>query len=86
MTLREAVDRLRNAGGLDSFYVTGGGPGTGECVGVEPSACGWSLYYSERGRKSPMRTGLDEAAAANALLQAVDRMMRDSGRPGVPGV
>lgn len=86
MTLPEAVARLHNAGVPEWFYVTDGGLGTGECVGVEPSGNGWSLYYSERGGKSPLETCPDETAAASALLKAVDRMMRDSGRPGIPGI
>ena len=36
MQLAEAVARLRNAGVPDWFYVTDGGLGTGECVGIEP--------------------------------------------------
>jgi hypothetical protein len=86
MRLPEAVARLHNAGVPDWFYVTDGGFGTGECVGVEPVPGGWSVYYSERGRKSPLEHCADEDAACHALLRHVDRMMRDSGRPGVPGV
>jgi hypothetical protein len=80
MKLAEAVTQLRNAGVPDWFYVTDGGLGTGECVGIEPSAKGWSVYYSERGRKSPLETCADEDAACQALLRHVGRMMRESGR------
>ena len=83
MLLAEAVARLRSAGVPDWFYVTDGGLGTGECVGIEPVAGGWSVYYSERGRKSPLESCADEDSACRALLRHVDRMMRDSGRGGV---
>lgn len=86
MTLAEAVVRIRNAGVPDWFYVTDGGLGTGECVGIEPAAGGWSVYYSERGRKSPLEQCADEDAACRALLGHLDRMMRESGRGGVPTV
>jgi hypothetical protein len=84
MRLAEAVNRLRNAGVPDWFYVTDGGLGTGECVGIEPTANGWSIYYSERGRKTPLETCPDEDAACRVLLRHVDQMMRDSGRGSVP--
>jgi hypothetical protein len=87
MRLAEAVARLRNAGVPDWFYVTDGGLGTGECVGIEPvPGGGWSVYYSERGSKSPLETCANEDAACQALLRHVDRMMRASGRGAVPGV
>ena len=85
MLLAEAVARLRSAGVPDWFYVTDGGLGTGECVGIEPSGSGWSVYYSERGRKSPLEQMANEDAACRALLRHMDRMMRESGRGGVPG-
>jgi hypothetical protein len=84
MRLAEVVARLRSAGVPDWFYVTDGGLGTGECVGIEPVAGGWSLYYSERGRKSPLERCPDENAACHALLRHVTRMMRESGRGDGP--
>jgi hypothetical protein len=84
MSLAGVVARFRNAGVPDWFYVTDGGLGTGECVGIEPVPGGWSVYCSERGGKSPLETCADEDAACRALLRRVDRMMRDSGRGGVP--
>jgi hypothetical protein len=86
MLLAEAVARLRSAGVPNWFYVTDGGLGTGECVGIEPVAGGWSIYYSERGRKSPLEMHRDEDGACWALLRQVNRMMRESGRDGVPGL
>jgi hypothetical protein len=83
MRLAEVVARLRSAGVPDWFYVTDGGLGTGECVGIEPVPGGWSVYYSERGKKSPLESCADEDAACRALLRQVDRMMRDSGRGGL---
>jgi hypothetical protein len=83
MRLAEAVGRLHSAGVPDWFYVTDGGLGTGECIGIEPVSGGWSLYYSERGRKSPLERCPDEDAACRALLRHMDQMMRDSGRGGL---
>ena len=85
MTLAEAVTQLRNAGVPDWFYVTDGSLGAGECVGIEPTGNGWSIYYSERGRKSPLESCADEHAACRALLRHVDQMMRQSGRGSPPG-
>jgi len=65
--------------------VTDGGLGGGECVGIEPVAAGWSVYYSERGRKSPLETYRDEDSACREMLRQVDRMMRQAGLGGVPG-
>ncbi len=84
MRVAEAVTHLRNAGVPDWFYVTDGGLGTGECVGIEPAGDGWSIYYSERGGKSPLEDCADEDSACRALLRHVDRMMRESGRGGLP--
>jgi hypothetical protein len=86
MRLAEAVAQLRNAGVPDWFYVTDGGLGGGECIGIEPMGAGWSIYYSERGRKSPLENCADEDAACRALLRHMDRMMRESGRAGGPPV
>ena len=83
MRLAEMVARLRSAGVPDWFYVTDGGLGTGECVGIEPVPGGWSVYYSERGRKSPLESCANKDAACRALLRQIDRMMRESGRGAV---
>jgi hypothetical protein len=77
------VDRLRRAQVPDSFYVIDGGLGGGECVGIERSSAGWSVYYSERGRKSPLETCPDEDSACQAVLRHVERMMRQAGQGGI---
>lgn len=74
MRLEDMVTLLRNAGVPDHLYVTDGGLGAGECVGIEPTATGWSVYYSERGRKSSLDTHADEDSACRALLAHVGRM------------
>jgi hypothetical protein len=84
MNLRELESRLRNAGVPDGFYVTDGGLGGGECVGIEPIGGGWRIYYSERGRKSPLDLYPDEDSACRGMLRHMDRMMRESGRGGLP--
>ena len=85
MTLPEALALLRNAGVPDWFYATDGELGAGECVGIEAVSGVWSIYYSERGRKSPLGTYADEDGACRAFLRQVDGMMRETGRGGVPG-
>jgi len=87
MTLAEAVSQIRSAAVPDWFYVTDGGLGGGECVGIEPAPQGWSIYYSERGRKSPLGSFPDEDSACRAFLAQIDRMMREAGRGdlAVPG-
>jgi hypothetical protein len=84
VTVQEMVSRLRHAQVPDWFYVTGGGLGAGECVGIERTQTGWSVYYSERGRKSPLESCPDEDSACRALLRQVDRMLREAGRPSMP--
>jgi hypothetical protein len=86
MLLAEAIALCRSAGIPDWAYVADGGLGTGECVGIEPlPGGGWSIYYSERGRKSPLESHPDEDSACRAFLRHMNRTMRESGRPGIPG-
>ncbi|HEY3847860.1 MAG TPA: hypothetical protein VGL95_12175 [Acetobacteraceae bacterium] len=59
--------------------MTDGGLGAGECVGIEPVPGAWSVYYSERGRKSPLDTCPDEDSACRAMIRHVDRIMRQAG-------
>jgi hypothetical protein len=86
MRLADMAALLRNANVPDWFYVLDGGLGTGECVGIEPTGADWSVYYSERGRKTPLERCADEDAACRAMLRHIDRMMRDSGRGALPQV
>ncbi len=69
MTLADLEERLRSAGVADYLYVTDGGLGSGECYGIEPVPGGWSIYYSERGRKSPLESHATEDAACRAFLR-----------------
>jgi hypothetical protein len=85
MTVPEMVQRLRLAGVPDWFYVTDGGLGAGECVGIEWTSAGWAVYYSERGRKSPLEICPDEDAACLAMMRHLDRMMRQAGKGGLSG-
>jgi hypothetical protein len=71
--------RLRRAKVPDWFYVTDGGLGTGECVGIAQVPNGWSVYYSERGRKSVLDACPDEDSACRAMIRQVNRMMRQAG-------
>jgi len=83
VTVQEMASLLRRAGVPDWYYVTDGGLGAGECVGIEATSSGWLVYYSERGSKSPLNTFADEDAACRALIGHVDRMMRQAGLGGV---
>lgn len=86
MTLPQIINRLRSAGVPDRFYVADGGLGAGECVGIEPVGDRWSIYYSERGRKSPLESHPTESAACEAFVRHVDRMMHEAGRGGLLGI
>jgi hypothetical protein len=79
MTLSDLESLLRNAGVPETLYVTDGGLGAGECVGLETFAGGWRVYYSERGQKTPLESFADEDGACREMVRQVVRMMRDSG-------
>jgi hypothetical protein len=81
MTLSETVALFRRNSVPTSFYVTDGGLGDGECVGIERAPGGWRLYYSERGAKSPLGAYASEDAACRALVARVNAMLRQSGLP-----
>ncbi len=80
MTRHQMVSLFRRAAVPDHFYVIDGGLGTGECFGLEATASGWQVYYSERGGKSPLDLYPEEDAACRAMIGHVDRMMRGAGR------
>ncbi len=86
MKLPETISRIRSAGVPDWFYVADGGLGAGECLGIEPSGDGWSIYYSERGSKSRLESHPTEEAACKAFLHQLNRNLRESGRGEIPGV
>ena len=86
MTVAEMASLFRCAGVPDWFYVTDGGLGGGECVGIEPSPSGWRVYYSERGRKSPLDDWPDEDSACRAMIRHVDRMVRHAGLGSIPSL
>ena len=77
MSLADLITTLRNAGIPDVLYVTDGGLGGGECYGIEHANQGWMIYYSERGRKTPLSLHPDETAACQAMLALV---MRAAGK------
>jgi hypothetical protein len=84
MTVPELRTLVRRAKVPDSFYVTDGSLGAGECVGLEQTAGGWSVYYSERGRKSLLDACPDEDTACRVMLCHIGRMMRQAGLGPVP--
>ncbi|MCF3947607.1 hypothetical protein AiwAL_11730 [Acidiphilium sp. AL] len=52
----------------------------GDLFGVEETIQGWSVYYSERGKKQILATFDNEDSACRAMLQKVSqRMMEDYG-------
>ena len=81
MTVADMLALLRGHAVPAAFYVTDGGLGDGECVGIEQAADGWRLYYSERGAKSPLGTFASEDAACRAMMVRIDGMLRQSGLP-----
>jgi hypothetical protein len=81
MPFSEMVTLFRRHAVPDSLYVTDGGLGAGECVGIERVADGWRLYYSERGSKSPLGTFASEDAACRAMIARIDGMLGETGLP-----
>lgn len=81
MTIPEMVALFRRHAVPEWFYVTDGGLGAGECVGIERVAEGWRLYYSEHGSKSPLGSFASEDAACRAMIARIDGMLRETGRP-----
>ena len=81
MTRGDMVALFRKNGVPDSYYVTDGGLGGGECVGIERVGEGWFVYYSERGRKSPLSSFGTEDEACSFMVGAIDRILQQNGRP-----
>lgn len=81
MTVVDMIELFRRHSVPTWFYATGGGLGDGECVGIEQTADGWRLYYSERGQKSPLGSYGTEDAACRAMVARVDAMLREAGLP-----
>lgn len=86
MTVDEMAAFLRRQGVPEEFYVTGGRLGVGECLGIERDAQGWLIYYSERGGKSPLARHAVEDAAVRDMLARLNVMLKQVGRPALPGV
>jgi hypothetical protein len=86
MTVAEMTEFFRKHGVPDWYYVTNGGLGAGECVGIEKTGGGWHVYYSEHGRKSPLATCATEDEACRFMTGAVGRMLVQNGLPPLPGV
>ena len=75
MTLSELRVLLERANVPANYYTLGGlGEGEGECYGLERTATGWQLYYSERGNKSPLMLVQSEDAACRQMLQYMGEM------------
>jgi len=83
VTRHQMLSLFRRAAVPDHFYVMDGGLGTGECYGLEATASGWQVYYSERGGKSLLGAYPDEDAACRALIGHVEGMMRQHGRGAI---
>ncbi len=50
----------------DMYHLTGGLPNESYCIGQRDSK--WDVYYSERGRKSDLKTFDDESTACEYFL------------------
>ena len=59
----------------DAYSLEGGLPNEAFCIGRESSGGRWEVYYSERGRKSGLRTFDSEDEACGHFIE----MMREAG-------
>lgn len=84
MTIADMVELFRRHAVPQWYYVTDGGLGAGECVGIDRVKEGWRLYYSERGAKSLLGSFENEDAACRAMIARIDNMLREAGLPPVP--
>jgi hypothetical protein len=81
MTVSEMIAFFRRHSVPEWFYVSDGGLGAGECVGIEQTPAGWRLYYSERGSKSPLGEYDSEDAACRVMVAHIDNMLRHARLP-----
>ncbi|HNX58017.1 MAG TPA: hypothetical protein PKK43_02890 [Spirochaetota bacterium] len=59
----------------DAYSLEGGLPNEAFCIGHYPDGNRWEVYYSERGRKSGLRTFDSEDDACGHFIE----MMREAG-------
>ena len=62
------------AAGVPAHHYTFGGLGEGECYGLGPAGNSWLTYYSERGKKSPLKTLASEDEACRSMLKSMSEM------------
>lgn len=59
----------------DAYSLEGGLPNEAFCIGHDPDGNRWEVYYSERGRKSGLRTFDSEDEACSYFID----IMREAG-------
>jgi len=81
VTISDLV-QIFQANNVPEHYYTIGGLGGGECYGIEFINGKWTVYYSERGRKTVLEIADSEEVACRQLLSYVNDMMKeDFGHP-----
>lgn len=69
MNLKELKNLLeRNNVPREAYSLTGGLPNEAMCIGQNTEGV-WEVYYSERGRKTGLKTHLDESDACADLIR-----------------
>lgn len=80
MTVNELLLVFRANNVPEHYYVVDG-VGGGECYGIGVIDLKWSIYYSERGKRSVLRQFDSEAAACQELFNYIETLMlEDFGR------
>jgi hypothetical protein len=51
--------------------------GGGECYGIQDDSGVWSVYYSERGKKTVLSSYDNEESACFGLIDKINKMMKD---------
>jgi hypothetical protein len=76
MNVGEMITIFKNNSVPDYYYVVGG-LGGGECYGIQYESGVWSIYYSERGKKTILSEYDNEDAACSGLVAKINKMMKD---------
>jgi hypothetical protein len=62
----------------DSYYLDGGYPNEAYCLGFNEDV--WEVYYSERGKKTSLKTFADEEDACNYFYNWLINGLKQDGR------
>ena len=76
MNTEEMVAIFKN-NSVPEYYYAVRTLGGGECYGIQCDSGCWSIYYSERGRKTILSSYDNEDSACFGLIDKISKMMKD---------